>query len=101
MGTVKTGVVVAGDQHLVPVGKVADPLKEIKRLYLGARYREVPAVHEDICLRKVPQATVYPVGIGQMNDFQFHGAKLVISEILMNISKVSSPYSLGFTGQRK
>ena len=31
-------------------------------------------------------ATVYPVGVGQMQDFQFHGAKSVISEILMSIS---------------
>ena len=32
-------------------------------------------------------ATVYPVGIGQMQDFQFNGAKLVISEILMSFSE--------------
>ena len=31
-------------------------------------------------------ATVYPVGVGQMQDFQFHGAKSVIAEILMSIS---------------
>ena len=30
-------------------------------------------------------ATVYPVGIGQMQDFQFRGAKSVIAEILMSI----------------
>ena len=69
MSTIKTGVVVAGDQHLVPVWKVAEPLKEIERLYLGSRHREITAVHEDIRLRKVPQATVYPVGIRQMQDF--------------------------------
>ena len=69
MGTVKTSVVIAGDQYLVPVGKVADPLKEIKCFCLGSRHREISAVHEDIRLRKVPQATVYPVGIRQMQDF--------------------------------
>ena len=67
------------DQHLVPVWKVTEPLKEIERLCLGARHREVPAVHEDIRLRKVPQEAVYPVGIGQMQNFQFHSAKLIIS----------------------
>ena len=56
MGTVKTSVVIAGDQYLVPVGKVADPLKEIKRLCLGALHREVPTVHEVVRLREVPQA---------------------------------------------
>ena len=53
MSTVKTGVVVASDQHLVPVWKVADPHQKIKRHCLGARHREFSAVHEDICLRKV------------------------------------------------
>ena len=32
-------------------------------------------------------ATVYPVGIGQMQNFQFHGAKLVIAKNLMSISE--------------
>ena len=59
MSTVKAGVVVAGDKHLMPVGKVADPLKEIKRLCLGALHRELPAVHEDIRLREVPQAAAF------------------------------------------
>ena len=79
MGTVKTSVVIAGDQYLVPVGKGADPLQEIERLCFGSRHREITAVHEDIRLRKVPQAAVYPVGIGQMKDFQFHGVKLINS----------------------
>ena len=79
MGTVKTGVVVAGDQHLVPVWKVADPLHKIKRLCLGSRHSEITAVHEDVRIRKVPQAAVYPVGIGQMQNFQLHGAKLIKS----------------------
>ena len=81
MGTVKTGVVVAGDQHLVPVWKVADPLQKIKRLCLGARHREITAVHEDVRLREVPQAAVDTVGVGQMQDFQFHGVKLINSEV--------------------
>ena len=81
MGSVKTGVVIAGKQHLVPVGKVAAPLQKIKCFCLGARHREITAVHEDIRLRKVPQEAVYPVGIGQMQDFQFHGAKLINSEV--------------------
>ena len=81
MSTVKAGVVVARDQHLMPVGKVADPLQKIERLCLGSRHREITAVHEDIRLRKVPQEAVYPVGIGQMQDFQFHGAKLINSEV--------------------
>ena len=81
MGTVKTGVVVAGNQHLVPVWKVADPLQKIERLCLGSRHREVPAVHEDIRLREVPQAAVDTVGVGQMQDFQFHGVKLINSEV--------------------
>ena len=79
MGTVKTGVVVACDQHLVPVWEDTEPLKEIKCFCLGARHCEITAVHEDIRLRKVPQEAVYPVGIGQMQDFQFHCAKLIIS----------------------
>ena len=79
MGTVKTGVVVAGDQHLVPVWKVADPLQKIKRLCLGSRHREITAVHEDVRLREVPQAAVDTVGVGQMQDFQFHGVKLINS----------------------
>ena len=81
MGTVKTGVVVAGDHHLVPVGKVTEPLKEIKRLRLGARHREVPAVHEDVRLREVPQAAVDTVGVRQVQDSQVHGAKLINPEV--------------------
>ena len=81
MGTVKTSVVIAGDQYLVPVGKVADPLKEIKCFCLGSRHREISAVHEDVRLREVPQAAVDTVGVGQMQDFQFHGAKLINSEV--------------------
>ena len=77
MGTVKTGVVVAGDQHLVPVWKVADPLQKIKRLCLGSRHREITAVHEDVRLREVPQAAVDTVGVGYVQKFQVHGAKLI------------------------
>ena len=79
MSTVKAGVVVARDQHLVPVWEDTEPLEEIKCSCLGSRYREITAVHEDIRLRKVPQEAVYPVGIGQMQYFQFHGAKLINS----------------------
>ena len=77
MSTVKTGVVIAGDQHLVPVWEVTEPLKEVKCFCLGARHREVPAVHEDIRLREVPQAAVDTVGVGNMQDSQVHGAKLI------------------------
>ena len=62
MSTVKTGVVVARDQHLMPIWEVTEPLKEIKCFCLGARHREITAVHEDIRLRKVPQEAVYPRG---------------------------------------
>lgn len=75
MSTVKAGVVVARDQHLVPVWEDTEPLEEIKCSCLGSRYREITAVHEDIRLREVPQAAVYPVGIGQIKD----GAKLINS----------------------
>ena len=78
---IKAGVVVACDQHLVPVWEVTEPLKEIKCFCLGARHREVPAVHEDVRLREVPQAAVDTVGVGQMQDFQFHGVKLINSEV--------------------
>ena len=70
---------VAREQHLVPVWEDREPLEEIKYSCLGALHREVPAVHEDIRLREVPQAAVYPVGIGQIKDLQFHGAKLINS----------------------
>ena len=69
------------DQHLVPVWEVTEPLKEVKCFCLGARHREVPAVHEDIRLREVPQAAVDTVGVGQMQDFQFHGAKLINPDV--------------------
>src|SRR5574344_2142571 len=46
--TVKAGIVVARDQRRVPVGKVTEPLKEIKCFCLRARHREVPTMHEDI-----------------------------------------------------
>ena len=72
---------VAGNQYLVPVWEDREPLEEIKCSCLGALHREVPAVHEDIRLKKVPQAAVYPVGVGQMKDFQFHGVKLINSEV--------------------
>ena len=81
MSTVKAGVVVARDQHLVPVWEDTEPLEEIKCSCLGALHREVPAVHEDIRLREVPQAAVDTVGVGQMQDFQFHGVKLINSEV--------------------
>ena len=81
MGTVKRGVVVAGDQHLVPVWKVADPLHKIKPLCLGARHCEITAVHEDVRLKDVPQAAVDTVGVGNMQDSQVHGAKLINSEV--------------------
>ena len=81
MSTVKAGVVVAGDQHLVPVWKVADPLHKIKRLCLGSRHSEITAVHEDVCIREVPQAAVDTVGVGNMQDSQVHGAKLINSEV--------------------
>ena len=67
------------DQHLVPVWEVTEPLKEIERLCLGARHREVPAVHEDVRLMEVPQAAVDTVGVGHVQDFQFHGVKLINS----------------------
>ena len=63
MSTVKAGVVIAGEQHLVTVGKVTEPLKEIKCFRLGARHREITAVHEDVRLREVPQAAVDTVGV--------------------------------------
>ena len=81
MGTVKAGVVVARDQHLVPVWEDREPLEEIKYSCLGALHREVPAVHEDIRLREVPQAVVDTVGVGNMQDSQVHGAKLINSEV--------------------
>lgn len=79
--TVKAGVVVACDQHLVPVGKITEPLKEIKCFCLGARHCEVPAVHEDVRLREVPQAAVDTVGVGHMQDYQVHCAKLINSKL--------------------
>ena len=81
MSTVKRGVVVAGDQHLVPVWEDTELLEEIKCFCLGSRHREISAVHEDVRLREVPQAAVDTVGVGQMQDFQFHGAKLINSEV--------------------
>ena len=81
MGTVKTGVVIAGDQYLVPVWEDTEPLKEIKCFCLGARHCEITAVHEDVRLREVPQAAVDTVGVGNMQDSQVHGAKLINSEV--------------------
>ena len=66
---------------VIPIWEVADPLQKINRLCLGARHREVPAVHEDVRLRKVPKAAVDTVGVGQMQDFQFHGVKLINSRV--------------------
>ena len=50
---------VAGNQYLVPVWEDTEPLEEIKCSCLGALHREVPAVHEDIRLREVPQAAAF------------------------------------------
>ena len=72
---------VAGNQYLVPVWEDTEPLEEIKCSCLGALHREVPAVHEDVRLREVPQAAVDTVGVGNMQDSQVHGAKLINSEV--------------------
>ena len=79
--TVKAVVVVACDQHLVPVWEDTEPLEEIKCSCLGALHRKVPTVHEVIRLREVPQAAVDTVGVGNMQDSQVHGAKLINSEV--------------------
>ena len=63
----KAKVVIAGDEDLVAVRKIAEPFHKVQCLRLGPRHREVPRMHNHIALRQFRQLPMPIVSIRNVN----------------------------------
>ena len=65
-GTVKTVIVVAANEYLLRIRKVAEPVHEIQCLLLTAVHGKVTRMHDNVSLWQVCQPLVATVRIGKM-----------------------------------
>ena len=62
---VKTHVMIAHREQLVPVGLIAEPVEKIQRLSLCSVFSKVSAMHQDIGLRQISETAVPIVRVRQ------------------------------------
>lgn len=68
-GTVKTVIVVAADEYLLQIRKVAEPVQEIQCFLLAAVHCKIAGMHHDIGLGQIAQPPVAAVRVGNMQYF--------------------------------
>ena len=64
----KAEVVIAGDEDLVPVRKIAEPFHKVQSLRLSSSHREVPRMYDHIALRQPLQLPVSIVSVRNVYD---------------------------------
>ena len=62
---VKTHVMIAHREQLVPVGLIAEPVEKIQRLSLCSVFSKISAMHQDIGLRQISETAVPVVRVRQ------------------------------------
>ena len=69
LGTIKAFVVVAADEYLLQIRKVAEPVQEIQCFLLAAVHCKIAGMHHDIGLGQIAQPPVAAVRVGNMQYF--------------------------------
>lgn len=69
LGTIKAFVVVAADEYLLQIRKVAEPVQEIQCFLLASCHSKITGMHNYIGLGQIAQPPVAPMRVGNMQYF--------------------------------
>ena len=69
LGTIKAFVVVAADEYLLQIRKVAEPVQEIQCFLLASCHSKIAGMHNYIGLGQIAQPPVAPMRVGNMQYF--------------------------------
>ena len=69
LGAIKAFVVVAADEYLLQIRKVAEPVQEIQCFLLASCHSKITGMHNYIGLGQIAQPPVAPMRVGNMQYF--------------------------------
>jgi len=68
LGSIKTGIVIATDENLVEIRKVAKPIHEINGFLLASIHGEISRMYKDVSIRQLCEPPMLTMSVGEVKD---------------------------------
>ena len=68
LGSIKTGIVIATDENLVEIRKVAKPVHKINGFLFASVHGKVSRMYKDVSIWQLCEPPMLTMGVGEVED---------------------------------